>query len=216
MFHGVKSRATAARFYRATGIWTAFIMPVFARRPERLRRFSPVIVLALLACTDPPAGERFELTQVDAIWSNGRMSVSCEQRLAFSDEAREALIHGVPLTVNLELALRDTASQIRVADQTSSYEIRYLPMSDHYQLTQKGDQSVKTFPRLRHVLAALSKLQVSVDTGVLPSGEYEVLARTRLDQKSMPPPMRLPVMLSAKWHHDSSWSSWPVEVKPGA
>ena len=144
------------------------------------------------------------------------MNVSCEQRLALSNEAREALVHGVPLTIDLELSLRDTGSQIRVADQTDSYEIRYLPMSDHYQLTHKGDRSVKTFPRLRHVLSALSKLQVSVDTGVLPSGDYELLARIRLDQKTMPPPMRLPVMLSAKWRHDTSWSSWPLEVEPGA
>ena len=191
-------------------------MPVFARRPDWARRFSPVILLALLACSNQSSGERFELTQVDANWSNGRMNVTCEQRLALSSEAREALVHGVPLTIDLQLTLRDTGSQIRVADQTNSYEIRYLPMSDHYQLTHKGDQSVATFPRLRHVLAALSELQVSIDTGVLPSGEYELLARMRLDQNSMPPPMRLPVMLSAKWHHDSSWSSWPLEVKPGA
>jgi hypothetical protein len=191
-------------------------MPVCARSPDWTRRFSPVILLTLLACSSPDSDERFELTQVDATWSNGRMKVTCEQRLALSNEAREALIHGVPLTIDLELALRDTGSQIRVADQLNSYEIRYLPMSDHYQLTHEGDQSVKTFPRLRHVLAALSKLQVSFDTGVLPSGEYELLARTRLDQNSMPPPMRLPVMLSARWRHDTSWSSWPLEIKPGA
>lgn len=191
-------------------------MPACAKRADWVRRLSPAILLALLACSNPPSSERFELTQVNATWSNGKLNVTCEQNLALSKEAREALIHGVPLTIDLELTLRDTGSQVRVANQTNSYEIRYLPMSDHYQLTHKRDQSVKTFPRLRHVLAALSKLQVYLDTGVLPSGDYELLARTRLDQKSMPPPMRLPVMLSAKWHHDSSWSSWPLEVDPGA
>jgi hypothetical protein len=191
-------------------------MPACAKIAKQVRWFSPAILLALLACSNPPSSERFEFKRVNANWSNGSLHVTCEQNLALSKEAREALIHGVPLTINLELTLRDTGSQVRVANQTNSYEIRYLPLSDHYQLTYERDQSVKTFPRLRHVLAALSKLQVDLETGVLPSGDYELLARTRLDQKSMPPPMRLPVMLSAKWHHDTSWSSWPLEVNPGA
>lgn len=199
-----------------TRIWTAFTMPACAKIAKQVRWFSPAILLALLACSNPPSSERFEFKRVNANWSNGSLHVTCEQNLALSKEAREALIHGVPLTINLELTLRDTGSQVRVANQTNSYEIRYLPLSDHYQLTYERDQSVKTFPRLRHVLAALSKLQVDLETGVLPSGDYELLARTRLDQKSMPPPMRLPVMLSAKWHHDTSWSSWPLEVNPGA
>lgn len=191
-------------------------MPACARKPD-LRRYLLMACLAVVAgCSDRTADQRFELTKVDADWANGKMDVVCEQRLALSNEAREALIHGVPLTIDLELSLRDTRSQIRVASQTNSYEIRYLPLSDHFQLSEAGTQSVNTFPRLRHVLAALSRLQVSIETGVLPSGDYELLARTRLDQKSMPPPMRLPILLSAKWRHDSSWSSWPLEVKPGA
>lgn len=191
-------------------------MPACARKPELRLCLLMACLVVLAACSDQAANQRFELTRIDAEWSNGKMDVVCEQRLALSNEAREALIHGVPLTIDLELSLRDTSSQIRVASQTSSYEIRYLPLSDHFQLTEAGTQSMNTFPRLRHVLAALSRLQVSIDTGVLPSGDYELLARTRLDQKSMPPPMRLPVLLSAKWRHDSSWSSWPLEVKPGA
>lgn len=191
-------------------------MSACARIADWARPLLPVMALTMVACSDPGSSERFELVQVDASWSNGKMNVACEQRLVLSNEAREALIHGVPLTIDLELSLRNTGSQVRVANEISSYEIRYLPMSDHYQLNLKGEQSVQTFPRLRHVLSELSNLQLSLQTGVLPSGEYELLVRTRLDQNAMPPPMRLPVMLSDKWRHDSSWSSWPLDIKPGA
>ena len=37
-----------------------------------------------------------------------------------------------------------------------------------------------------------------------------------LDKRKMPPPMRLPVMFSQKWDHESDWTSWPLEVEPGA
>jgi len=125
-------------------------------------------------------------------------------------------MHGVPLTLSLELVLRNTNSQTRIGQEKNSYEIRYLPLSDYYQLAFLETDKVKTFPRLRHVLADLSRLNASVETGVVPAGDYELLARMSLDQHKMPPPMRLPVLLSAKWHHDSSWTSWPLQIDPGA
>lgn len=188
-------------------------MPACSRKPELPGLRLLLLLLALSACSDPAAGKRFELTRVAAHWANGRLDVTCEQKLALSPEAREALLHGVPLTIELELMLREAGNKTRVANEASSHEIRYLALSDHYQLSGPGE--VRTFPRLRHVLAALSSMDVSFETGVLPAGEYELLARTRLDQVKMPPPMRLPVLLSAKWRHDSSWSSWPLEIEPG-
>jgi len=155
------------------------------------------------------------MTRVESTWTNGQLNVTSEQKLTLSDEARNALIHGVPLTLELELVLRNSGNQTRIGEKKSSYEIRYLPLSDYYQLSFKDTGAVKTFPRLRHVLAALSRLNVSVETGVVPAGDYELLVRMTLDQDKMPPPMRLPVLLSAKWRHDSSWTSWPLQIDPG-
>ena len=193
-----------------------FSMPACVKTPESSSVLLLVVALALSACSDPAAEGRFELSRVEAKWTNGWMNVTCEQQLSLSNEARNALTHGVPLTVQLELLLRNSGSQTRVGNETYSYEIRYLPMSDHYQLSLSGADTVRTFPRLRHVLAELSNLNVSFETGVLPAGDYELLARSRLDQQRMPPPMRLPVLLSSKWRHDSSWSSWPLEIEPEA
>jgi len=170
--------------------------------------------LNLAACSDPAADSRFVLQQVNALWTNGRLSVISEQKLVLSDEARDALTHGVPLSLAWELRLRSVNSQTRVVEESRHYEIRYLPLSDHFQLAYSDETSVKTFPRLRHVLAELSTLNLSITTGVLPAGEYELLVRMRLDQGRMPPPMRLPVLLSSKWRHDSSWSSWPLMIEP--
>ena len=118
------------------------------------------------------------------------------------------------LTVQMELIIRNTSDQTRVKKNLENYEIRYLPLSDHYQLTLSGGSEVRTFPRLRHVLTDLSTVSLSFSTGVLPAGEYELLARTRLDKRKMPPPMRLPTLFSSKWHHDSDWSAWSTGHQP--
>ena len=174
------------------------------------------VVISCAACQSPDSGNLFELSRVDAAWNNGRVTVDYRQRLQLSPEARNALVHGVPLTVEIEVILRDTSSQNRVGSDTRFYEIRYLPLSDHYQLTGGDGFQVKTFPRLRHVLADLRDLDLDLETGVLPGGEYELLARIRLDRREMPPPMQLPALLSPEWRHDSNWSAWPLTIDPGA
>ena len=140
--------------------------------------------------------------------------MSLEQRLELSREARNALDHGVALTVVVELILRDAGSQTRVGSGLWSYEIRYLPLSQHYQVTALDSQSVMTFPRLRHALAELAQLELQLDTGALPAGDYELLARSSLDKNRMPPPMRLPAMFSGRWIHESAWTAWPMAIYP--
>jgi hypothetical protein len=175
-----------------------------------------VIVLAFTACNGQDSTGRFELNQVDADWQNGRLDVRFEQQLKFSEEARNALDHGVPLTVEVELILRDSSSQTRVGNTVGNYEIRYLPLSEHYQVSSLEEGMIKTFPRLRHVLAELARLELSVDTGAIPAGDYELLARSHLDRNRMPAPMRLPALFSSEWNHDSSWTAWPLAINPEA
>ena len=178
----------------------------------------PTILASLLvaACAEGEPGGRFEISDVRAHWSNGRMTVDFRQDLSLSGEARNALVHGVPLTLGVELVLRDGRSQTRVHKNDSQYEIRYLPLSEHYQLTDPESESVRTFPRLRHALAELNSLQVTFETGALPQGEYELLARSFLDKRRMPPPMRLPALFSPRWKHESNWTTWPLTIEPGA
>ena len=178
-------------------------------RPLRTRFLLLTLVL-IAGCARPADGRHFELEQVETNWVRGRLNVTVHQKLTLSSEAREALVHGVPLTVKLELLIRHSGSRIPLEENVYSYEIRYLPLIRHYQLTQPGAVEIRTFPRLRHLLAHLSTLEQSFSKGDLTEGSFELLARTRLDHKKMPPPMRLPMLFSAQWRHDSDWTMWPV------
>lgn len=190
-------------------------------RADGARRPAPAALLAglalvLAACGAPGGGGLFEVRNVEAHWANGHVRGSCELGLALSENAREALRHGVALTVELELILRNTADQTRVGNETLRYEIRYLPLSNHYQVSGLNAGNPGTFPRLRHALAELSRIDFSIATGALPAGHYELLARSRLDRQSMPPPMRLPALFDQGWKHASGWSSWQLPVDPGS
>jgi len=190
-------------------------MPACARKPRQASAFALICLLALTACSGSGQGGRFEVLGVETSWSEGRLAVRAERSLTLSSAARNAREHGVPLTIETELSLHELGKRTRVARQTDRFEIRYSPLSDHYQLSRPDGGAVLTFPRLRHVLAELSRMELSVQTGALPAGEYELQIRTRLDRMSMPPPMRLPSQLSAEWQHDSSWTAWPFAIARG-
>ena len=173
-----------------------------------------LIILVLIAgCAQQADDRHFELGQVDTNWSNGQLNVTVHQQLVLSSEAREALEHGVPLTLQMELLIRHNESRTPLKKNIYNYEIRYLPLISHYQLTRPGAVEIRTFPRLRHLLAELSTVKQSFSKGDLPEGSYELMARTHLDQKKMPQPMRLPMLFSSQWRHDSDWTTWPVGIE---
>jgi len=190
-----------------------FFMPACAKLAEISRFIALLAALSLVTgCDGESRWQRFEIRDVTLNWSNGRLNAELLQNLELSTEAREALQHGVPLTLQVELIVRNTGNQIRVKEVFEYYEIRYLPLSNRFQLSLPGGDEIRTFPRLRHLLADLADLKLVVRTGALPEGRYEVLTRIRLDRRKMPISMRLPTMFHTDWKHDSHWSSWPLEI----
>jgi hypothetical protein len=168
--------------------------------------------LLLGGCAEQPGDYGFTIRAVELQTGYQSLTARLDQRLVFSREAGEALVHGVPLTVSLDLELRDASKLSLLAEDQRRYVIRYLPLSDHYQLVGPDGTATRTFPRLRHALAALSSLELEFRTGALAPGRYEFRTRIRLDERAMPAPMRLPALLSAQWQHNSEWSTWPFVV----
>jgi len=174
-----------------------------------------VLSLLLTACSAQDADRRFEILDLEARWNNGRIDIRCEQSLQLSAEAREALEHGVPLTIEVEVIIRDMASRTRINEVTSRHELRYLPLSEHYRVSGAAADDIANFPRLRHALMRLSRVELSIEAGTLRAGEYEVLARSRLGHGDLPPPMRLPALFDPAWNHASAWFSAALIIHRG-
>jgi len=189
-------------------------MPACAKSAKFSSLLAVLSILAISGCDSQTSRNHFELNQVSANWSDGFLNATLHQTLTLSREAREALVHGVPLTLQTDWIIRNTGDGARPEKNFETYEIRYLPLSEHYQLTPADAGEVRTFRRLRHLLADLSIVSLTFRTGGLPAGEYELLVRTRLDQRKIPPPMRLPALFSSEWRHDSDWSAWPLYIRP--
>lgn len=170
------------------------------------------IALFLTGCVKAEGDYGFSIRHVDVAVSNRKLSTSVDQRLSFSEQARDALVHGVPLTVEVEVELRDATSLTLLFDDSRRFEIRYLPMLEDYQLRRLDGGQDQTYPRLRHVLTALNRLDLAFETGPLAPGSYELRTRTHVDLNRLPAPMRLPARFSPQWQHNSKWSTWSFEI----
>ncbi|MBT8062644.1 MAG: DUF4390 domain-containing protein [Gammaproteobacteria bacterium] len=166
----------------------------------------------LTGCVESEGDYGFQIRKVDVRTAERKLNTRFDQRLSFSAEAREALVHGVPLTIQVQVELRDANSLTLLFDDHRRFEIRYLPMLEDYQLRRLDGGSDQSFPRLRHALGALDRLDLSFDTGPLSPGNYELRTRTHVDLARLPAPMRLPARFSPQWQHDSRWSTWSFEI----
>ncbi len=140
------------------------------------------------------------------------LQVRMDQELRLSRPATRAVRNGVPLVLELDVEVRDGANLTLVATEQQQFEIRYLPMSEHWQLETPDRAAPRTYPRLRHVLAELSELRLTLDAIPLAPGDYELRTRIRLDLASLPAPMQLPSLVNRTWRHDSDWTQWPFRI----
>jgi hypothetical protein len=194
------------KFSPVKGTWTAFTMPACVNATKALCCIS---LLLLLGCSDRKSSFGFELTGVEARVSGKQLKVDLAQKISLSADARTALENGVPLHLEVRAELDTPGGTI---SSFRRYEIRYMPLSDHFQLSSDQPASVRTFPRLRHALAELADIEMILPLENIPSGEYQLTARSWLEKRKLPAPMRLPAWFSPNWKHDSGWQTWPIRI----
>jgi len=172
------------------------------------------MILALTGCGQHEAPDyAFTIKYVTVRPAYQSLDIRLQQELELSTQALEALEHGVTLTIRLEMELRSDSNMIAGSKDVRDFQLRYLPLSERYQLLEEDSGESRAFSRLRHLLAAMNDFSVQMATGPLPSGSYELRTRISLDERRLPTPMQLPAWFSSQWQHDSEWSVWPFNVK---
>jgi outer membrane lipopolysaccharide assembly protein LptE/RlpB len=169
-------------------------------------------ITLLAACGEQAIDYGFDINNVAVNRGYQSLDIHVKQDLDLSPQAMDALQHGVTLTIRLDMELRNDNNMIIVRRQSRRFQIRYLPLSERYQLIDEEREKLQTFVRLRHLFAAISDLQSRLQTGPLPSGNYELRTRVKLDEGLLPAPMQLPALFSSQWRHDSEWSVWPFKI----
>lgn len=181
-------------------------MPACASALRTLALFSLVL---LAGCADRKGEFGFEMQAVQSRVSGQQLNIELAQKISLSPDARAALENGVPLHIEVRAELDTPGGAISTSRR---FEIRYMPLSDHYQLSSDQPAFVHTYPRLRHALAELSKVKLYLPLEGVSDGDYQLSTRSWLEKRKLPAPMRLPAWFSPNWQHDSGWQSRTVEI----
>jgi hypothetical protein len=185
-------------------------MPACKNAAELGLKFICLASLVLqLGCGDRSGDFGFTFTDVESRVAGQLLNVELRQELSFSAEARNALENGVPLHLEVRAELDTSRNTVMVMRR---FEIRYMPLSNHFQLSSDQPASVRTFPRLRHALAELSEIELKMPLQGVAAGDYQLRTRCFLEKRKLPAPMRLPAWFAPNWQHDSGWQSWPVSI----
>ncbi len=168
----------------------------------------------LAAETDSAAGFEVLFSEIEVVDGVVRLDAGFDLRL--SAELIEAINRGVPMTLNIEMAVwreRSYWFDDEVANVVQAYTITYSELTRSYLLDNINSGAHFQLPSLEAalwVVAALSDFPF-IDASLLtPGGRYYYRIRVGVDVASLPVPLRVMAFISSRWHLTSDWYRWPL------
>ncbi len=160
--------------------------------------------------------DSFQVAELKAISQAETYQLQAQIDYPLSDEAREALDNGVPITFEVHLQLRREGAWIweaDVLDRRLRYEIRFQALGGVYQVTNLQSMTKQRFSTEAAALKALGNLSgvVLVQHNQLTKGEsYQLSMQAELDLEALPLPLRPFAYLNTGWRLQSEWKEWQL------
>ncbi len=165
--------------------------------------------------------EPVAIQQVEIALQEERYSINTVIHFKFNKRVLDALQHGVPLTIELQLqVIRKDAwfwEQSRVSLQL--YRIlRFHALTQLYEIQSLEHDSSQSFAIRDIAIDALGEFQLLpvVDLRQLSKDErYVIKLRANLDIESLPLTLRPLAYLTSDWNLSSGWQTYPLTPSLG-
>ena len=181
-------------------------------RPRRWPTVSAVMFLILLptlTCAD------FQLLAGQSRLEPGFLQTQVLPALTLSPRAAEALVKGIPLTINLDIGLYKKTKWSwyqQIASWKYPFRIQYHPLSNQFTLTRHSTPDIEVFQTLSETLDGVGTIRTreAVPQALNSDQLLEVRARVTLDYRALPGPLRLMVHFFPSWQLTGDWHRWQV------
>lgn len=169
-------------------------------------------LILLILLPSPAFSKEFKIKSFSSKLVDDQFLMQAEIDYRFSDEAIEALVNGVPLTLEVHVQLRDRKAWIwqnDIIDLRLRYRIRYLALAGVYQVVDLQSDTRQNFHTQRSAFEALGDIRdlsvISADR--LKKGRsYRLSLRSSLDIEALPLPLRPMAYVKSSWKLSSDWS----------
>lgn len=181
-------------------------------RPSR----ALVIALFLALLPGRALAEDFTVTTLNTRLQENVYLLSATIDYRLTNEVREALFNGVPITLQLDIEIQRKRKwwlDADIAELQQRYRLQYHALSHQYQLHNINSGAFYAFPSLQSALVALGRIDdlPLLDKQLIqPDEKYEVLLHTELDIEALPSPLRPVAYITPAWRLDSDWYTWSL------
>lgn len=175
-----------------------------------------VAALALLLVVPTAWGkERFEVRNAFAEPVDGVWQLHAILEMGLTDEAREALGEGIPLTLVLEVEItveRRFLPDADVAELTQRWRLAYDALSERYVVTNLNSRAQATYLTLEEALDGLAHVRglPLVDAALLREGRrHDISVRAAVEIGGLPDAVKF-LIFWRDWTRTSEWYTWSV------
>lgn len=173
----------------------------------------------LSACQASPDGAAsLRLTEARPVWKDQQLGIEAGIQFAPAPAVLEALHHGVVIPLRVRVRVHPRHVTLAGADRTRShrFEIRYLPLTNAYELHDLRGNTTNRYPRLSMLLDALAErhwMDIHLTEADLRRGAWRVDARIDIDRTRVPSPMRVMVWLDQDWRPAAPAQRWRIDAQ---
>ena len=173
------------------------------------------IYIPNLYAADEPSG--FNIQSLETLMRDRVYLLNVNFNYDFSSEAIEALEHGVPLLILVDIEILSPRwwwGDKTIANLEQGYLLLYHALSESYVVHNLNSGTQNNFVSLQQSLSFLSQIKELpiLDANLLDSKkDYYLRVRTHLDIESLPAPMRPLAYISNDWQLSSDWYEWPLQ-----
>ncbi len=188
---------------------------------QAARRLTAVIVCCFVilyaaspsALADNPQGG-FVIRTAYTELLNGVYYLNADVDLGMSQEALNALVNGVPLTVEWQIEVIKHRSFIwnkTIATLTERFQISYHPLTRRFIIKNLNSGEQQNFASYRDAITTLGQVNdlPVIDASLLePDTRYTIRMRAVLDITDFPGPLKLIASWFKGWDLSSDWYAW--------
>ncbi len=158
-----------------------------------------------------------EINYVNCDLNEGFYMLDAGMRVELSEESKKALVHGIPLRIDIEIKVIEKRKWLwdkTLLSRMIVFRLSYQPLTSYYIVTNISNGRRQQFSNLDDVLNYLGEIRdyKLVEFEQIPQdNHYTGLFRAKLNIQSLPTPLRPLAYISSQWHLSSPWYEWKFE-----
>lgn len=175
-----------------------------------------MLLVIFLCLPNIVTSKTIDIKSTHGYTENETYFVDAELDFKLTDEANEALLHGIPLEIHTHFQLRHKRKWLwdkTVNEEVIIIKLEHLPLTNNY-LTISINTGIKNSysnldAALNHI-NTITKLKLFDYDLLSKEKNYIVRVKTFLDISSLPTPLLPQAYFSSEWDMSSKWLEWDI------